>query len=178
MAQDEVLIGTLTVRETLVYAARLRLRGGAGVPSPAEVADGVIAELGLTDARNTVIGNWHMRGVSGGQRRRVVIGCELVISPTLLFLDEPTSGATLVFLSMLHRTLLTRGDARIDAAGLDAAAAFHVTGVIKRLCASGGRCKTGRTVLCVIHQPASEARRAARRSVSSVRMRVCCMCAA
>ena len=40
--------------------------------------------------------------------------------------------------------------------GLDAAAAFHVTSVIKRLCASGGACASGRTVLCVIHQPASE----------------------
>ena len=143
VTQDEVLIGTLTVRETITYAARLRLRSAsrsacsttgrdaAAASSAAAIADGVIAELGLTDAADTVIGNWHMRGVSGGQRRRVVIGCELVIQPTLLFLDEPTSG-------------------------LDAAAAFHVTGVIKRLCAGGGRCAAGRTVLCVIHQPASE----------------------
>jgi ABC-type multidrug transport system ATPase subunit len=131
VTQDEVLIGTLTVRETITYAARLRLRGGPDAPSPAQVADGIVADLGLTEAADTVIGNWHMRGVSGGQRRRVVIGCELVIQPTLLFLDEPTSG-------------------------LDAAAAYHVTSVIKRLCASGGACAAGRTVLCVIHQPASE----------------------
>ena len=84
VTQDEVLIGTLTVRETILYAARLRLGGGG--PSPAEVADGIVSDLGLTEAADTVIGNWHMRGVSGGQRRRVVIGCELVIQPTLLFL--------------------------------------------------------------------------------------------
>jgi ABC-type multidrug transport system ATPase subunit len=87
VTQDEVLIGTLTVRETILYAARLRLRSAPGEPTPAEVADGVVAELGLTEAANTVIGNWHMRGVSGGQRRRVVIGCELVVSPSLIFLD-------------------------------------------------------------------------------------------
>ena len=69
-------------------------KGAPGEPTPAEVADGVVAELGLTEAAHTVIGNWHMRGVSGGQRRRVVIGCELVVSPSLIFLDEPTSGAT------------------------------------------------------------------------------------
>ena len=86
VTQDEVLIGTLTVRETILYAARLRLGGGAGAPSPAQVADGIVSDLGLTEAADTVIGNWHMRGVSGGQRRRVVIGCELVIQPTLLFL--------------------------------------------------------------------------------------------
>ena len=86
VTQDEVLIGTLTVRETITYAAKLRLRGGPGEPSPAQVADGIVNDLGLTDAADTVIGNWHMRGVSGGQRRRVVIGCELVVQPTLLFL--------------------------------------------------------------------------------------------
>jgi ABC-type Na+ transport system ATPase subunit NatA len=102
VTQDEVLIGTLTVRETILYAARLRLRSAPGEPTPAEVADGVVAELGLTEAANTVIGNWHMRGVSGGQRRRVVIGCELVVSPSLIFLDEPTSGAASRRLPCLH----------------------------------------------------------------------------
>ena len=46
--------------------------------------------------------------------------------------------------------------ARTRRAGLDAAAAYHVTRVIQRLCVSGGACGAGRTVLCVIHQPASE----------------------
>ncbi len=92
VTQDEVLIGTLTVRETITYAARLRIAPQPGAPTPAQVADSVVAELGLVDAADTVIGNWHMRGVSGGQRRRVVIGCELVVSPSLIFLDEPTSG--------------------------------------------------------------------------------------
>jgi ABC-type multidrug transport system ATPase subunit len=78
------------------------------------VVSDVIAELGLESVRDTYIGTWHLRGVSGGQRRRVSIGCELVTSPRLVFLDEPTSG-------------------------LDSAAAYHVMAAVGRL---AQRCRT------------------------------------
>lgn len=90
VTQDEVLIGTLTIQETLMYAACLRLSNSHAQKKA--IVNTIISELGLESARNTYIGNWHIRGISGGQRRRVSIGCELVTSPTLLFLDEPTSG--------------------------------------------------------------------------------------
>ena len=125
VTQDEVLIGTLTVYETLMYAAKLRLPTSLSQSAKEDIVNDVITELGLESVRNTYIGNWHIRGISGGQRRRVSIGCELVTSPTLLFLDEPTSG-------------------------LDSAAAFHVMSSVRRL-ATGCR-----TILAVIHQPASE----------------------
>lgn len=54
--------------------------------------DEVISELGLENAQHTKIGTPFIKGVSGGQKRRVSIGCELVTHPTLVFLDEPTSG--------------------------------------------------------------------------------------
>jgi ABC-type multidrug transport system ATPase subunit len=59
-----------------------------GMASKEKVAivDEVISELGLDSTRDTYIGTWHLRGVSGGQRRRVSIGCELVTSPKLIFL--------------------------------------------------------------------------------------------
>lgn len=90
VTQDEVLVGTMTVWETILYAARLRLAGTHA--QHMAIAEQVLSDLGLTEVRNTAIGNWLIRGVSGGQRRRVAIGCELVVSPQLLFLDEPTSG--------------------------------------------------------------------------------------
>lgn len=108
VTQDEVLIGTLTVEETLLFAARLRLPVSMPGERKREIVNGVVAELGLDSVKNTYVGNWHIRGISGGQKRRVSIGCELVTSPTLLFLDEPTSG-------------------------LDSAAAYHVMASVRRL---------------------------------------------
>ena len=86
VTQDEMLIAMLTVRETILYAARLRLAGDMALHE--RVTDDVIADLGLTEVAHTYIGNIFVRGISGGQRKRVGIGCELVVSPTLLFLDE------------------------------------------------------------------------------------------
>ena len=57
-----------------------------------ERVDDALSELGLVDCQHTKIGTIFIKGVSGGQRRRVSIGCELIMHPTLLFLDEPTSG--------------------------------------------------------------------------------------
>lgn len=49
-------------------------------------------ELGLQDcSSDRVIGNWHARGVSGGERKRVIIALEILTRPHILFLDEPTS---------------------------------------------------------------------------------------
>lgn len=54
--------------------------------------ENLIVELGLTDASNTKIGNDIIRGVSGGERKRTSIGVELLTNPSMLFLDEPTTG--------------------------------------------------------------------------------------
>ncbi|XP_047973904.1 ABC transporter G family member 9-like isoform X2 [Salvia hispanica] len=92
VTQDDVLYPNLTVTETLVYTALLRLPHSFTKAEKAEHAEAVIAHLGLTRCRNSIIGGPFLRGVSGGERKRVSIGQEMLINPSLLFLDEPTSG--------------------------------------------------------------------------------------
>lgn len=92
VTQDDNLIGTLTVRETIAYSARLRLPDKMPWSEKEALVESTIIEMGLQDCADTVIGNWHLRGVSGGEKRRVSIALEILMRPRLLFLDEPTSG--------------------------------------------------------------------------------------
>jgi len=92
--QDDELLPYLTVEETLGYAAALRLPASIPEAQRAELVDDVIRELGLKECRHTLIGSpdGRPRGCSGGERRRVSIGVQLLTNPSLLFLDEPTTG--------------------------------------------------------------------------------------
>ncbi|GLU04810.1 hypothetical protein SLE2022_219410 [Rubroshorea leprosula] len=92
VSQDDVLYPHLTVLETLTYAALLRLRKELTKAEKIEQAELIIQELGLTRCRNSVVGGPLLRGVSGGERKRVSIGQEMLVNPSLLLLDEPTSG--------------------------------------------------------------------------------------
>lgn len=92
MTQDDTLIGTLTVRETIAYSARLRLPDKMPWSEKQALIESTIIEMGLQDCADTVVGNWHLRGISGGEKRRVSIALEILMRPRLLFLDEPTSG--------------------------------------------------------------------------------------
>ncbi|KAL9266764.1 ABC transporter G family member 11-like protein [Drosera capensis] len=113
VTQDDNLIGTLTVRETISYSARLRLPDKMPRSEKMALVESTIIEMGLQDCADTVIGNWHLRGISGGEKRRVSIALEILMRPRLLFLDEPTSG-------------------------LDSASAFFVTQTLRGL-SRGGR---------------------------------------
>ncbi|XP_030484841.2 ABC transporter G family member 22 isoform X1 [Cannabis sativa] len=92
VTQDDVLFPHLTVKETLRYAALLRLPKKLTKEEKEKRAMDVIYELGLERCQDTMIGGSFVRGVSGGERKRVCIGNEIIINPSLLFLDEPTSG--------------------------------------------------------------------------------------
>ncbi|KAF5841257.1 P-loop containing nucleoside triphosphate hydrolase protein [Dunaliella salina] len=108
VTQDEVLVGMLTVRETLTYSALLRLSSRMSYAEKMKRVEDALVEMGLVGVQHTKIGNWMMKGISGGQKRRVSIGCELVTQPAILFLDEPTSGldaASAFFVMDTVRTL-------------------------------------------------------------------------
>ncbi|KAI4322908.1 hypothetical protein L6164_022558 [Bauhinia variegata] len=92
VTQDDVLYPHLTVLETLVFTALLRLSNSFTKEEKILHAEAVIKQLGLTKCKNSIIGEPLERGVSGGERKRVSIGQEMLINPSLLFLDEPTSG--------------------------------------------------------------------------------------
>ncbi|XP_052171706.1 ABC transporter G family member 14-like isoform X2 [Diospyros lotus] len=113
VAQYDVLYPHLTVNETLLFTALLRLPNSLTKDEKAQQVERAITELGLTRCRNSVIGGPLFRGISGGEKKRVTIGQEMLINPSLLLLDEPTSG-------------------------LDSTTAQQILNTIKRL-ASGGR---------------------------------------
>ncbi|CAH2064318.1 unnamed protein product [Thlaspi arvense] len=91
VTQDDVLFPHLTVKETLTYTALLRLPKTLTKQQKEQRAVSVIQELGLERCQDTMIGGSFVRGVSGGERKRVCIGNEIMNNPSLLFLDEPTS---------------------------------------------------------------------------------------
>ncbi|KAJ3203451.1 ATP-binding cassette sub- G member 2 [Dinochytrium kinnereticum] len=122
--QQDVLYSQITVRETLRYAARLRLPSSHyTVKEKDKRADDVLKSLRLSKAADTRIGDENVRGVSGGEKKRTAIGQELVGNPEILFLDEPTSG-------------------------LDSNSALAVMDNVKQDAISSGR-----IVIATIHQP-------------------------
>ncbi|KAI3821892.1 hypothetical protein L1987_09467 [Smallanthus sonchifolius] len=113
VTQDDVLYPHLTVTETLLFTAMLRLPTSLTRDEKVNHVDRVVSELGLTRCKNSMIGGLLFRGISGGEKKRVSIGQEMLINPSCLLLDEPTSG-------------------------LDSTTAQRIMTTIKRL-ASGGR---------------------------------------
>ncbi|KAF9545962.1 hypothetical protein EC957_010347 [Mortierella hygrophila] len=89
---DGMLLTHLTVRETLNYAAQLGMGKTLSAAEKHARVEEVIELMGLQDCATVNIGNSDKSGCSGGQRRRVSIGMQLVNEPACLFLDEPTSG--------------------------------------------------------------------------------------
>ena len=125
--QEDTMLSTLTVHETILMSALLRLPRDMGNSTKEAKVYEVERQLGIYNIRNQLIGSEEGkgRGISGGEKRRVGIACELVTSPSILFLDEPTSG-------------------------LDSYNAFNVIECLVTLARSYNR-----TVIFTIHQPQS-----------------------
>lgn len=125
--QDDTMLPTLTVHETIMTSALLRLPRDMGISAKEQRVYEVEKQLGIHHIRDQLIGSeeGRGRGISGGEKRRVGIACELVTSPSILFLDEPTSG-------------------------LDAFNAFNVVECLVILARNYNR-----TIIFTIHQPRS-----------------------
>lgn len=92
MAQEDIVHPHLTVRENILFSARVRLGGVLKDKEIQQNVDQLIEALGLADVRGSLVGDHERRGVSGGERKRISIGIELIAAPHVLILDEPTSG--------------------------------------------------------------------------------------
>ncbi|PLN84580.1 putative ABC transporter [Aspergillus taichungensis] len=125
--QEDTMLPTLTVHETILTSALLRLPRDMSRGAKEQRVYDVEKQLGIYHIKDQLIGSeeGRGRGISGGEKRRVGIACELVTSPSILFLDEPTSG-------------------------LDAFNAFNVVECLVTLAKTYNR-----TVIFTIHQPRS-----------------------
>ena len=91
MFQEDLFISDLTVREQLLFQAKLRLGEST---DPAELAarvDAALASVGLVGSRDTQIGVIGA-GISGGERKRLAFAEQMLLDPALIVADEPTSG--------------------------------------------------------------------------------------
>ncbi|KAK2658095.1 hypothetical protein Ddye_011147 [Dipteronia dyeriana] len=102
---DDIVHGNLTVEENLRFNARCRLLGYVPKADKVLVIERVIVSLGLQAVRDSLVGTVEHRGISGGQRKRVNVGMEMVMEPSLLILDEPTTGLDSSSSQLLLRAL-------------------------------------------------------------------------
>ena len=124
LPQTDVLPARLTCRETLMYAADLKLNKSK--EEKRKIVNQLLDELGLRDCADTLVGDNSHRGLSGGEKRRLSIGTQMISNPSIMFLDEPTTG-------------------------LDAYSAYLVVKTIKKLAQNDGR-----IFVMSIHQPRSD----------------------
>jgi ABC-type multidrug transport system ATPase subunit len=89
---DDALLPSLTVRETLRFAAGIRLPSWMSKSEKSSRAEEVLLQMGLKDCADNLIGSDIMKGISGGEKRRVTIAIQILTDPRILLLDEPTSG--------------------------------------------------------------------------------------
>ncbi|KAE8676515.1 ABC transporter G family member 28 [Hibiscus syriacus] len=103
--QDDIVHGNLTVEENLQFSARCRLAADLPKADKVLIIERVIESLGLQAVRDSLVGTVEKRGISGGQKKRVNVGLEMVMEPSLLILDEPTTGLDSSSSQLLLRAL-------------------------------------------------------------------------
>lgn len=139
---------TQTAREAIQFAATMGLSCSAA--EKRACTDDVLRKLGLQHCANTVIGGLMSRGMSGGEKKRVSIGIELVKDPNVLFVDGLFLGVFCsVFFSDLSLFFFFCPWVE-PTSGLDIATAYDIVKILKTLA------REGRTVVCTIHTPSAK----------------------
>ncbi|CAG8435929.1 8604_t:CDS:2 [Ambispora gerdemannii] len=124
--QEDALMGVLTVRENIQFAADLCFPSSYSAKERKARVRAIITEFGLDRVADSKIGTVFVRGVSGGEKRRASIATQVLTLPKIIFLDEPTSG-------------------------LDSAASYNVMKAIVQMARNYKL-----TVIASIHQPSTE----------------------
>ncbi|QCE08532.1 ATP-binding cassette [Vigna unguiculata] len=90
--QEDLFFSQLTVRETLSLATELQLPNISSAEERDEFVNNLLFKLGLVSCADTRVGDAKVRGISGGEKKRLSLACELLASPSVIFADEPTTG--------------------------------------------------------------------------------------
>ncbi|GAB2280006.1 ABC transporter G member 7 [Dionaea muscipula] len=90
--QEDLFFSQLTVRETLSLAAELQLPQMSAAEVRDEYVNNLLFKLGLVSCADSIVGDAKVRGISGGEKKRLSLACELMASPSVIFADEPTTG--------------------------------------------------------------------------------------
>ncbi|XP_049405944.1 ABC transporter G family member 7 isoform X1 [Solanum stenotomum] len=90
--QEDLFFSQLTVRETLSLAAELQLQDVSSIEERDEYVNNLLFKTGLVSCADSRIGDAKFRGISGGEKKRLSLACELIASPSVVFADEPTTG--------------------------------------------------------------------------------------
>ncbi|KAL3841325.1 hypothetical protein ACJMK2_019487 [Sinanodonta woodiana] len=124
--QQDIFFSNLTLRETLTFVAMIRLPDYVFKEEKMKRLQEIVDTLDLNKCLDTNIGDMWMPGLSGGEKKRASIACELIHDPVIIFLDEPTTGLDSSTTSSLISTLSAYAE------------------------------KSHKTIVCSIHQPSSQ----------------------
>jgi ABC-type multidrug transport system ATPase subunit len=90
--QQDAHIGTATVREALEFAAAMKLPSSVTRAQRCSIVQTAIDTLDLTSVADSMVGDADGRGITASERKRLTVGVELVCGPSVLVIDEPTTG--------------------------------------------------------------------------------------